>query len=126
MRVCIAARDGSGSAAQVHDHFGSAPCFVIADTVSGELEILENDNSAHAHGTCQPLARFAGRGLEAVVVGGIGRRALALMRQEGLKVYRATGGTVGETVQALAAGNLAEMEDVHACGGHAHGKSGCH
>lgn len=124
MRVCIPIREGSGREAVVHNHFGSAPGFVIADTETGGLTALENDNDHHAHGACQPLAKFEGQDVDAMVVGGIGMRALQLIKQAGLKVYYCGGGTVGDVIDALGEGRLPEMEDTHACGGHAHGQGG--
>jgi predicted Fe-Mo cluster-binding NifX family protein len=58
------------------------------------------------------------------VVGGIGVRALQLIKQAGLTVYYSGGGTVGDVVDALAQGKLPEMDVTHACGGHGHGQGG--
>lgn len=124
MRVCIPTRKGTGREAVVHNHFGSAPGFVIVDTESGELVDIENDNAHHAHGACRPLATLEGRNVDALVVGGIGVRALQLIKQAGLKVYYTGGGTVGDVIDALASGKLPEMEMTHACGGHARGQGG--
>ncbi len=121
MRVYIPIREGSGREAVVHDHFGSAPGFVVADTETGDLTVLENSNTHHAHGTCQPVAQLQGLDVDALVVGGIGVRALQLIKQAGLKVYYCGGGTVGEVVDALGRGQLPEMDVTNACGGHAHG-----
>lgn len=121
MRVCIPIREGSGREAAVHNHFGSAPAFVLADTETGAAEDLPNPGAHHAHGSCRPLAGLAGRDLDAVVVGGMGVRAMQQIREAGLKIYYAGGGTVGEVLDALAAGRLPEMEEAHACTGHGHG-----
>lgn len=120
MRACIPTHDATGREARVFGHFGSAPCFTIVDTATGDLTILENRNAHHAHGTCHPMSQLEGRNVDAVVVGGIGRRALQHLQQAGLKVYRPTVPTVGGIIDALEKGELPEMEIAHACGGHAH------
>lgn len=127
MRVCIPTNDESGPDATVFAHFGSAPCFTIVDTASGGLEVLANRNAHHAHGTCHPLGQLEGRNVDAIVTGGIGHRALQGMRAAGLTVYKApAAATVAGVLSALADGTLAELADVHACGGHGHGSQLAH
>jgi len=110
-----------------HGHFGSAPCFTILDTDGGKTTIVANGNAHHAHGTCHPLGQLSGLGIDAIVTGGIGHRALDSLRAGGLTVYRATdGSTVADIARALADGTLAELADVHACGGHGHGSQLAH
>jgi predicted Fe-Mo cluster-binding NifX family protein len=127
MRICIPTADGSGPGAAVFAHFGSAPCFTLLDTEGGEPEVLVNRNAHHAHGTCHPLSQLEGRGIDAIVTGGIGHRALAGLHSAGLKVYRAPrSATVADIIRALGDGSLAELVDVHACGGHGHGSRLAH
>jgi predicted Fe-Mo cluster-binding NifX family protein len=122
MRVCIPTNDDTGRSAIVHGHFGSAPCFTIADTDTGSLSTLVNTNAHHAHGTCHPLGQLTGQDIGAIVVGGIGHRALEALRAGGLAVYRAdAGATVADILDRLAAGDLREIDAVHACAGHGHG-----
>ena len=47
--------------AQVYGHFGSAPYFTIYDTDSKALEVVNNANSHHEHGTCNPMAALQGK-----------------------------------------------------------------
>ena len=121
MRICIPTRDDGGAAAVIHDHFGSAPFFTLVDTDGGDVTVLPNSNAHHAHGTCHPLAQLAGKDIQAIVVRGIGRRALESLHASGLKAYRPDGATVADTLPALLKGELAEIDVVHACGGHGHG-----
>lgn len=121
MRICIPTRDDGGEAAVIHDHFGSAPFFTLVDTDGGDVTVVANTNSHHAHGTCHPLSQLAGHTLDAIVVRGIGRRALESLQAAGMKAYRPDGATVADTLPALLKGALAEIDVVHACGGHGHG-----
>lgn len=121
MRICIPTQDDGGEAAVIHDHFGSAPYFTFVDTDGDTVTVLANTNAHRAHGTCHPLSQLAGQDLDAIVVRGIGRRALESLHASGLKAYHPMGGTVGETLPALLAGELREIDAMHACAGHGHG-----
>ena len=59
---------------------------------------MENDNSHHAHGACQPLGMIAGLGVDAVLTSGMGRRAVQLLNEGGVKVYLLDGDTVQQAV----------------------------
>nr|MBC8426837.1 diguanylate cyclase [bacterium] len=78
-------------------------------------------NAHHTHGTCQPLSQLRDKTFDALVCGGMGRRALEVMHSRGFKVYKASDKTVRDTLAALAEGKLAELDLAHACGGHGHG-----
>ncbi|MBC8425480.1 NifB/NifX family molybdenum-iron cluster-binding protein [bacterium] len=121
MKVCIPTTQGTGLEDAVCEHFGSAPYFTICDLEAADATVVANDNAHHAHGTCHPLSQLADHAFDAIVCGGMGRRALEMLRQQGFKVYRATQPTVRDTLTALKAGELAELDAAHACGGHGHG-----
>jgi len=109
---------------RVYGHFGSAPVFVLVDSETMVVESLGNRDQGHVHGQCQPMQALAGSRPDAVVVGGIGAGALVGLRQAGIRVYQAAGGTVAETVDLLKSGVLKEIALENACGGHGHG-AGC-
>jgi predicted Fe-Mo cluster-binding NifX family protein len=121
MKICIPTNHGTGLDDAVCGHFGSASYFTICDTEGGEPEIIVNGNAHHTHGTCQPLSQLADKSFDALVCGGMGRRALETMQNRGFKVYKATDKTVRGTLEAWKAGTLPELDLAHACGGHAHG-----
>jgi len=118
MRICIPAGEDRGLDSPVFAHFGSAPYFVVHDTDVDGTEVIENDNRHHAHGGCQPLAAVDGTALDALVVGGIGRRAIARLNEVGTRVYRAVEGTVAANIAKLEAGELEEFSAESACAGH--------
>ena len=122
MRLCIPTTTHDGTAANVHEHFGSAPFFTIYDTEKDAVETISNGNQHHEHGMCQPLRSLAGKDIDAVVCAGIGPGALVRLNEGGIKVYRAVPGTVGDTVSHFAKGALQEITVENACN-HQHG---CH
>jgi len=69
---------------------------------------------------CQPLDALAGQAVDAIAVGGIGRRALARLQATGITVYLADRPTVAATVEALGRGELRAVSIDEACAGHGH------
>jgi predicted Fe-Mo cluster-binding NifX family protein len=121
MRICIPTESGEGAKAAAYGHFGSAPYFTIFDTGTGSVEVVGNANEHHAHGMCHPLAALEGRRIDAVVVAGIGVRALQRLNEGGIKVYRTISATVEEIARKFETGELEEMTLENSCAGH-----GCH
>jgi len=121
MKICLPTTGNKGLEETVHDHFGSAGFFTIYDTDARSVQVIANDNSHHAHGACQPLGMISGLGVDAVLTSGMGRRAVQLLNEGGVKVFLLDGDTVQQAVDKFAAGELTELTFDNACGGH-----GCH
>lgn len=125
MKICIPTLGEKGLEEQVCEHFGSAPYFTIVESDSNEVEIVNNQNQHHSHGVCHPMASLSGKGIDSVVCGGMGRRAVELLNSDGIKVYLGSGSTVKNLVEQYKQGDLKELTVANACGGHDHGHS-CH
>ena len=124
MNICIPVEEEQGLQSKVSEHFGSAPVFVIVDTETREVQAISNMNRHHAHGACRPLISLAGKRLDGVVVGGIGKGALSKLRAADIKVFLSDSSTVGEAVDALEAGTLQQVTPKNACGHHGRGAHG--
>jgi predicted Fe-Mo cluster-binding NifX family protein len=119
MKVCIPTDKYLELESPVYGHFGSAPAFVIHDTETGITTAVDNGNQAHAHGHCNPVAALGSAKVDAVVVGGLGARALQALNALGIRVYQAEGDTVRQNVERLKSGALREFAPSGACaGGH--------
>jgi predicted Fe-Mo cluster-binding NifX family protein len=121
MKLCIPTEDSGGLDAKVCDHFGSAPFFTVADTESENVELLNNSNLSHQHGNCNPVASIESQQIDAVVCGGLGKRALARLQQSAFDVYLSSAETVREVLAEHRDGKLRKATIEEACGGHAHG-----
>jgi len=124
VRVCTPAQDATGLEGAPYGHFGSASQFVVHDTDTGQTEVIGNADSRHAHGMCHPVGALGGREIDAIIVGGIGARALMKLQAEGMRVYQSAPGSIRENIELLSSGRLEELTVENACGGHGHG-SGC-
>ncbi len=118
MKICIPTVGQRGLEEKVSEHFGGAPYFTIADTATDQTENILNQNQHHSHGQCHPLGQLAGRGIEAVVCTGMGRRAIEILNEEGIKVFIGTGDTVKTVVDQFKKGILKELAADQGCTGH--------
>ena len=118
MSICIPAGDARGLDGAAYGHFGSAPYFVFHDPKTDRTEVVGNANADHAHGGCQPLVALGDREVDALVVGGIGRRAIERLNASGVTVFRAVEGTVSENLAKLRTGALDEITPEAGCAGH--------
>jgi predicted Fe-Mo cluster-binding NifX family protein len=126
MKVAFPVEQDRGLDSEIHGHFGSAPGFVVVDTVSMSVGYVPNSNSGHAHGMCTPLSSFEGRMPDAVVAAGMGAGALGKLRGGGVEVYLSSIGTVRAAVEELRSGRLLPADPASACGMHGGGHgSGC-
>lgn len=118
MKICIAVAEAKGLESKLSAHFGSAPYFAIYDTESNELSCLSNANEHHKHGQCQPLQALHGLGIEVVISGGIGERAVAALNSAGIAVYRAQRSSAAQALDALRSNALSLVTPEEACRKH--------
>jgi predicted Fe-Mo cluster-binding NifX family protein len=121
MKICFPVTSNDGLESRIYDHFGSAPMFLIIDTEKNETIEQANKDLGHANGRCKPMKAIAGKDVDAIVVGGIGKGALSGLLQSGLKVFLAESGTVAKNLAAIQSGELSEMTPEMTCAGHSHG-----
>jgi predicted Fe-Mo cluster-binding NifX family protein len=121
MKICIPTTTQEGKSARVYEHFGSAPYFTVCDPDKNTIEIIDNANQHHSHGMCQPMSALVGKGIGAVVTGGMGARAVQKLNEGGIKVFRAVPGTVEDILNQFSKGGLQELTIENACSQH-----GCH
>lgn len=124
MKVCIPTSEDRGLAGLPYGHFGSAPYFLLYDTESKQAETIDNRDQHHVHGACNPLRALIGARIDALIVGGIGARAIAGLNGMGARVYCSVPGSIEDNLRFLVAGELREVTAAEACGHH--GSSGCH
>lgn len=118
MRICIPIRNDDGMESVLHDHFGSAPLFALADTETGGVRVVENRRHDHEHGKCRPIDHIDRDATDAVVCRGMGRRALASLEHGGMRVLVTTAETLGQAISQAREGSLRELTLDEACGGH--------
>lgn len=124
MIICIPTKEDKGENSIVHGHFGSAGYFILYNTETNKIETLSNKDKEHVHGACNPLLALDDKHVDAIIVGGIGARALMGLNAAGIRVFKGDEGKVKGNVDALLNCKLPEMVLQHACSGH-QGGGGC-
>jgi len=121
MKLCFPVEEDKGLESAVYGHFGSAPVFVIVDSETQAVEVINNQDLGHQHGMCNPLGALDNKEVDAIVVGGIGGGAIRKLNSAGIAVFRAMKGTVQDNMQVYLQNELPELSAADACGGHAGG-----
>jgi len=88
-RIAIPSETDAGLIGKRSGHFGHCPHFTVIELADGKIgAALSLNNIAHGPGGCmQPVGLLAENGVEALVVGGIGRGPFERLHQQGIKVY---------------------------------------
>lgn len=122
MKICIPTENANDPNAAIYGHFGSAPFFIVFDTEDKNVFVIENNNSHHEHGQCNPVGLLQINGINAIICKGIGPRAIQLMNSQGIKVYfSGDKENVIEIASDFSKGLLQEFSLDYACQSH-----GCH
>ena len=119
MKVCIPSMGKAGLDDQVGQHFGRVPAYTVYDTETGAVTIMDN-TSEHAGGVGLPAEILSRAGINTMLCGGLGSRAIGLFENFGVMVYVGASGTVGDAINAWKAGKLQAATDENACREHAH------
>lgn len=126
MLICIPTNGNAGMSETLSDHFGSAPYFTLYDGDSGELQMVKNRNATHAHGTCHPMTQLTRYHIDSIICSGIGRRAIEMLKNDGVTVYQSEKRTVSEVVEQVKKGELKEVDPATACKGHGQRQGAIH
>ncbi|MBU0513929.1 MAG: NifB/NifX family molybdenum-iron cluster-binding protein, partial [Proteobacteria bacterium] len=106
-RIAIST-SGDNLEAAVDPRFGRAERFLIVDVGTNEFEVLDNSASgALSHGAgIQTAQVVANAGVEAVLSGFVGPKAVDALDAAGIKICQGATGTVREAVKDYVDGKL--------------------
>lgn len=94
MKIAVATTGG-----KVSVHFGHSECFEVFRITGSVLDMRESV-LCPPHDSCDLPGFLKGLGVDAVIVGGIGGKAIDLLAEAGIEVFS---GAYGEAHAALAA-----------------------
>jgi len=118
LKVCIPTMGDKGLDEEVGAHFGRVPTYTIIDTETNNVEVVKN-NSEHMGGVGLPAEILASLGIDVLVCSGLGRRAIMLLTEKKISVYKGAQGTVRETYDKWKNGQLPAVNSIEdACQQH--------
>ncbi len=111
MKVAVTARDKNLDS-MVDSRLGRCSWFIVADTATGQYEVVSNDqnlNAAQGAGI-QAAEKASRQGVAAVITGHCGPKAFRVFKAAGIKVFCGAEGTVAEALENFKSGNLQEAD----------------
>jgi predicted Fe-Mo cluster-binding NifX family protein len=103
----ILTNDGLNSCLSLH--YGRAPMHMVTDADGKIIAVLNGDPTVGGKGL--PLAAMLANGVKTVICPGLGRKAHARLKSEGMTILAATAKTVSESLAQLTAGALEPVSE---------------
>jgi predicted Fe-Mo cluster-binding NifX family protein len=122
MRIAISAEENNGLQSRVSHHFGRCPYFVIVDVEDKNIEKVEViDNPYFAGHQPGMVPGFINEhGVQVMLSGGMGRRAIGFFQQYGISPATGAHDTVQSTLDSYFRGELQEAAPCRESIEHAH------
>lgn len=117
MKICVPTMGDKGLEEHVGEHFGRVPTYTIVDVDNNEVKIVQN-TSEHMGGVGYPPEIMNREGVHVLVCKGLGRRAITIFNETGIKVYIGASGTVKDAINAFMNGELQKAQEDNACNNH--------
>ncbi|MFO7761071.1 MAG: NifB/NifX family molybdenum-iron cluster-binding protein [Thermodesulfobacteriota bacterium] len=107
MKIAITS-NGKTLDSELDPRFGRAQYFLIVDTETMALEVVENTQNLNLPkgAGIQAGKTVADQGVEAVITGNCGPKAFSTLNSANIKVITGIGGKVKEAVEKFKSGNL--------------------
>ncbi len=123
MRIAVPSNGDRGMDEEVGGHFGRVPTYTIVEDQTNEVEVIPN-KSHHMGGRGYPPELLHEEGVDIMVCSSLGRRAIDLFQEKGIRVYVGASGLVRDAIEQWKTGKLMEATDENACRRHAFRDSG--
>jgi predicted Fe-Mo cluster-binding NifX family protein len=108
MRIAISADDGNGLDSVVSPHFGRCPYFVLVDLDGQEVKAVNAVNNPFYgnHRPGQVPALISSYGVDVMLTGGMGGRAISYFGEFGIQPVTGAAGTVRQSLEGFLGGAL--------------------
>ena len=127
MRIAVSAEADQGLDSVVSLHFGRCPYYVLADVEGNQVsEVRAVENPYYGqHVPGQVPAFIRSQGVDVMLTGGMGRRAVVLFEEYGIEAATGAQGTVRRAMESYLAGRLRGVEPCEEGQGHSPGGGEC-
>lgn len=111
MRIAICSQ-GPGMESMVDKRFGRCAYFVLVDTEKESTDTFPNSGAGASGGAGPQTAQMLGeKGVDVVLVGNVGPKAISALSAGQIKVYLGISGTVADALEQYRAGKLNPVAD---------------
>ncbi|MEA1985420.1 MAG: NifB/NifX family molybdenum-iron cluster-binding protein [Euryarchaeota archaeon] len=117
MKVCIPSMEHGGLDDAVGQHFGMVTTYTVLDTETKDISVVEN-TSEHRGGVGMPPELLSKAGVDIMLCGGLGGKAVKMFEDYGIEVFIGAQGTVQDAITAWEAGKLSMATNENACNEH--------
>lgn len=128
MRIAISAENAQGLDSSVAHHFGRCPYFALVDLEEKEIQgcqVIENPFFA-SHQPGQVPGFIKEQGVDVMISGGMGGRAIQFFSQFEIETATGAQGTVREVVEGYLGGSLKSASPCKESVEHGHGQGHGH
>lgn len=111
MKVAVTSM-GQDLESKVDARFGRAKWFVVADTETNQVQVINNEQNLNASqgAGIQTAENISKHGAEAVITGNCGPKAFKTLGAAGIRVYCGAEGTVAEALEKFKGGKLKQAD----------------
>jgi predicted Fe-Mo cluster-binding NifX family protein len=109
MKVAVTSL-GNKLESMVEQRFGRCPYFVLVETDTMEVEVIQNTGVGFAHGAGVGSSQLlASKGVKAVITGNLGPNAYSALKTAQINAYTSFSGTVLEAIEKFKVEQLKEF-----------------
>lgn len=128
MRVAISADNDNGLDSVVSPHFGRCPYYVLADLEGQEVKAVQSvANPFYGHHRPGQVPTFIhSQGVDVMLTGGMGRRAIGFFQQYGIEAATGASGTARHALEQYLGGALRGAAPCRESIEHAHEDDGAY
>jgi predicted Fe-Mo cluster-binding NifX family protein len=124
MRIAISADDRNGLDSVVSPHFGRCPHYILVDVDDHGVEAVNAVDNPHygQHAPGVVPGFIHSQGVDVMLTGGMGGRAIAFFEQLGIEAVTGASGTVRRALELYLGGQLRGVQPCRESIEHGHGE----
>ncbi len=111
--ICVPTESDIGPYAEMSTHFGRTSYFVFAEVENGIIKSYESKKCTGRHegGTMTPAEIIAESGVDILICGGLGSKAISILTQKGITIFSGASGTVEDVIKQWKSGKLSSANE---------------
>lgn len=114
--ICIPTLNEGGLLSEISMHFGKSSYLTFINLENGEIKEINVIESAGKHngGSKTPAEIIMDSGVDVLICGGLGTRAISMLRDDGIEVFSGASGKVRDVIKEWKIGFL-PITDENVC-----------